>query len=100
MSENQGPRDQQQGDRGERQPSKKKVAPPIPPEMKRSFNLRHGIRNYVIFSLAWCMIVTLSLLTGFYDWAVTNDSGFDYTIKVLSLTFPATCIAFIKILEN
>jgi hypothetical protein len=64
---------------------------------KRAFKLKQGIRNYLVFTLVFCLVSNLFYSTGW--WEVQNDQ-WDQTMRVLGVMFPALGILWIMILEN
>ncbi len=67
------------------------------PNSDGSFKLRPGIRNFIIFALAWSVVVNFIMITGI--WEFTNDNA-DTVLTTLSVCFPLLGILFILILDN
>lgn len=69
-------------------------------EKNRSFRLRPGIRNFILFALAYSVINQLMLLSGIWDWLFYGFSTVSVTFGTLSLVIPILAIVFIWILDH
>ncbi len=62
-----------------------------------SFKLRPGIRNFLIFVLAWSVLSNFLMITGI--WEFQNDNA-DTVFTTMSVCFPVLGILFILILDD